>query len=48
MVFPSSFDQYIKIIKGKFTNVYGTNDTDPETKGSLAYISTGFPSNIKE
>eukprot|EP01015_Nassula_variabilis_P031942 TRINITY_DN731_c0_g1_i19.p1 TRINITY_DN731_c0_g1~~TRINITY_DN731_c0_g1_i19.p1 ORF type:complete len:346 (+),score=65.88 TRINITY_DN731_c0_g1_i19:65-1102(+) len=48
MVFPIAFDMYTRMNKGKFMNVYGSNDTDIGTSGKLAYVSTVQPSNINE
>ncbi len=38
MIYPTSFEIYLNIVKGKFTNIYGSGDTDVNTKGSLAYM----------
>ena len=45
MLFPTAFDVTLKT-DALIENVYGSNDTDPNTKGNLAYISTCLPSNI--
>lgn len=45
MVFPVAFDIRIKSDQ-KFVNVYGSNDTDTETEGCFAFISSMNPSNI--
>ena len=45
MVFPIAFDVMIKT-DAKIINVYGSNDTDPNHEGRLAYISSTIPSNI--
>ena len=45
MVFPVAFDIIIKS-NSEFKNIYGSNDTDPNHEGRLAYISSTCPSNI--
>lgn len=45
MVFPIAFDVTIRT-DSKITNVYGSNDTDSNHEGRLAYISTLMASNI--
>ena len=45
MVFPVAFDVMMKT-NANLKNVYGSNDTDPNHEGRLAYISSVCPSNI--
>ena len=45
MVFTVAFDVIMKT-DAEFQNVYGSNDTDPNHEGRLAYISSVFPSNV--